>query len=568
VYDSASDFSGSLAMVRQGSYPNYKYGFVDTEGNVAVSPIYDAIQNFSEGLAWVQQDGKWGILQVSDIPAPTIKITTQPATTTSLTAGGITGSLTVAASASDGAALTYQWYSNTGAVNTGGTAIPGATGAAFTIPVGLTEGTYYYFCEVSAANYAVSVRSNAATVVISHAGTQPPPPGGGTGGGGGSLPQATIPAGNGSVSVSYTAAGGTATLDLPASKVTEIIGKPQNGAAVLDLSKVSGVSGAALPKSALSQFAGAGLGVSVKLPQGTVTLDAKAAKDIAAQAGDANVTISLKAADQSSLTAEQRAAIKPGDLVFNVSVSSGAQAIHNFDGSISVTVSYNGPLPTAIWYLNDAGVLEQMDSVYDPVTKTITFTTSHLSLYVAGQGANPFKDVSQGDWFYDAAMCLYSSNLMVGMSDDTFGPDTELSRAMVATILYRQAGSPDAGSLANPFKDVGEGAWYADAVKWAYANGIVLGYGDGRFGVSDPVTNEQLAALIYRMEQASGLVPPSVGGAAIPDAGSVSAWAQEAVSALSEQGVLSQIPDLGFDPGAPAIRANVASMLYMYLTSI
>jgi len=168
----------------------------------------------------------------------------------------------------------------------------------------------------------------------------------------------------------------------------------------------------------------------------------------------------------------------------------------------------------------------------------------------------------------NAQMCQRRMYLYNGMSDDTFGPDTELFRAMVATILYRQAGSPDVSGLGNPFKDVDEGAWYADAVKWAYANGIVLGYGDGRFGVSDPVTNEQLAVLIYRTEQASGLIPPSAGGVAIPDAGSVSAWAQEAVSALSEQGVLSQLPDLGFDPGTPATSANVASMLYMYLISI
>ena len=96
---------------------------------------------------------------------PIITITEQPAATTNVAHGSITGSLTVSASATEDAMLSYQWYSNTTNSNTGGTAITGATGSSFPIPTGLWVGTHYYFCAVSA--YGSSVRSNVAVVNVS-----------------------------------------------------------------------------------------------------------------------------------------------------------------------------------------------------------------------------------------------------------------------------------------------------------------------------------------------------------------------------------------------------------------
>ncbi|MCL2308547.1 MAG: hypothetical protein FWC38_10095, partial [Proteobacteria bacterium] len=95
----------------------------------------------------------------------TITINTQPATSTTVTVGSISGSLTVAASVSPNGTPTYQWYSNSSASNTGGSPINGETGTSFTIPTGLTAGTYYYYCLVSAAG-ADSVASSVATVVV------------------------------------------------------------------------------------------------------------------------------------------------------------------------------------------------------------------------------------------------------------------------------------------------------------------------------------------------------------------------------------------------------------------
>ena len=101
---------------------------------------------------------------------PVITISTQPAATTTVTAGSITGSLTVAANVTEGATLSYQWYSNTQNSASGGSAIAGAASASFAIPTSLAPSTYYYFCELSATGGATSVRSSVATVTV-----DPPP---------------------------------------------------------------------------------------------------------------------------------------------------------------------------------------------------------------------------------------------------------------------------------------------------------------------------------------------------------------------------------------------------------
>ena len=100
---------------------------------------------------------------------PTITINTQPQATTTVTAGSITGGLSVSASVTPSGTLAYQWYSNTISSNAGGLPITGATGASFSIPTNLAVGTYYYYCVVSATG-ATSVASNAARVTVEESG--------------------------------------------------------------------------------------------------------------------------------------------------------------------------------------------------------------------------------------------------------------------------------------------------------------------------------------------------------------------------------------------------------------
>jgi len=180
-----------------------------------------------------------------------------------------------------------------------------------------------------------------------------------------------------------------------------------------------------------------------------------------------------------------------------------------------------------------------------------------------------YSDVKRSDWFYSAAQYLFEHGVMIGTGDGKFEPFTDLSRAMMVQILYNLAGKPDASDLPNPFEDVLEGAWYTDAIKWAYANGVTIGYGNGKFGTNDPVTNEQLAQFIYNLQQSSGKIPPDIlMDYAHPDWDKVSVWAKNAVNVITIQGAYRDIPGVKFNPQTPASRASVASVLYWYLTAV
>ena len=93
--------------------------------------------------------------------------------------------------------------------------------------------------------------------------------------------------------------------------------------------------------------------------------------------------------------------------------------------------------------------------------------------------APAFSDVSQDAWYAQAVENAVEQGLMTGTSSNTFSPNTTMTRAMLATVLYSLDGKPAAGK--SGFADVADGAWYADAVAWAAEHGIVSGVGGGAF---------------------------------------------------------------------------------------
>ena len=174
----------------------------------------------------------------------------------------------------------------------------------------------------------------------------------------------------------------------------------------------------------------------------------------------------------------------------------------------------------------------------------------------------PFTDVTSGDWFYDAVAYVYDKGMMEGTTDTTFAPTMNLTRSMIAQVLYNLEERPEAPGAAG-FPDVAADAWYADAVNWAAARGIVKGYDTGAFGPEDSVTREQLAAILYRYAQVKGY-DPTRGGMAVrefSDSASISDWAQEAMAWAVNAQVLSGKGNGVLDPQGTATRAEVAQML-------
>ena len=177
----------------------------------------------------------------------------------------------------------------------------------------------------------------------------------------------------------------------------------------------------------------------------------------------------------------------------------------------------------------------------------------------------PFGDVTVSDWFYDDVRYVYANGIMDGTSSDRFAPNAPLTRAMIVTILYRMDGSP-AMSGASDFKDVDSNKWFAKAVAWAAANGIVNGYGSGLFGPNDPVTREQLAAILYRYTAYCKASTTMNGDnlASFTDLSTVSGYALESMNwAVGEK--LLKGANSKLDPKANATRAQVAAIIHRYL---
>lgn len=116
---------------------------------------------------------------------------------------------------------------------------------------------------------------------------------------------------------------------------------------------------------------------------------------------------------------------------------------------------------------------------------------------ITAYGATDFTDVADDSWYAEHVAYVHDNGIMSGTSDTSFSPSGAMTRAMLTTVLYRASGSP-AVTASQTFTDVAAGAYYADAVAWASGSGIVSGYGDGIFGSNDPVSRAQIAVMLWR----------------------------------------------------------------------
>ena len=177
----------------------------------------------------------------------------------------------------------------------------------------------------------------------------------------------------------------------------------------------------------------------------------------------------------------------------------------------------------------------------------------------AAVGDTGFSDVDAGSWYADAVGYVRDNGLMSGTSDTTFSPDDTMTRAMLATVLYRMAGSP-AVSGTSSFLDVPAGAWYEDAALWAAQDGIISGYGSGLFGSNDPVTREQIAVILWRYAGS----PSAADSQDFADEADISGWAAQAVDWARTNGIINGRAGNRFEPGISATRAEVATILSNY----
>ena len=183
----------------------------------------------------------------------------------------------------------------------------------------------------------------------------------------------------------------------------------------------------------------------------------------------------------------------------------------------------------------------------------------------------PFEDVAPGAWYEEAVRYAYFHNIMEGMRETEFAPATALTRAMAVQILYNLEGQPDLSgeNLGYPYEDVNAQAWYGDAVYWARITGVSTGYGDGTFQPGDSITRQEFAQMLYNYAKYKGYDLSAEGDlSTFPDANSIADWAEIAMSWANGNELINGHDDGALEPGGTATRAQAASILMQFDQSL
>ena len=181
-------------------------------------------------------------------------------------------------------------------------------------------------------------------------------------------------------------------------------------------------------------------------------------------------------------------------------------------------------------------------------------TEATAAALVLAAETSDFTDVPDGAWYADAVTYLSGKGIMTGTGNGKFSPDDPFNRAQLATVLYRIVGEPAVSGVAE-FTDVAAGAWYAKPVSWAQQSGVINGVGEGHFAPNEPVTQEMLVTMLYRM----------AGEPSSDAASDASGYAANAVGWSRANGIAPATADYTFAPKENATRAQVAVLVYNYL---
>lgn len=234
--------------------------------------------------------------------------------------------------------------------------------------------------------------------------------------------------------------------------------------------------------------------------------------------------------------------------------------------------------PNSGYELDELTVLDEDGDEVRLTQRTDTTYTFHMpdgkvtveAAFTLAQTQTPqttFADVPASAWYCDAVEYVYENGLMSGVSGGRFAPDDTLTRAMLVQTLYAMEGRPAAASAG--FADVASGDWYASAVNWAAANGVVSGVSETGFGPNNALTREQLALILYRFAQYKGYdVTGTSDLAAYADGSSVSGWAAEAMGWAVDAGLISGVGGNQIAPTGTASRAQVAQILMNFCENV
>lgn len=420
----------------------------------------------------------------------------------------------------------------------------------------LSAGTYTATVSITATS--MNAMSFTVTQVVNVEGGS----GGSGGSGGGSTPTTVINTNTGSVTENQlkNAAGAAKTGDtvtIQSNRTSEVI----------------------FPASGLSSLAGKDTTLTVVTENGTLTFDSRAVSAMGAQATTTDLQIMVKDVEKSYLTEDQQA--KVGDKkVYDLTVLSGDKLISSFEGGkVSVNIPYE--LETGetaekitVWYMADDGSLTEITCTYDATTRSVAFIVDHFSKYIIGYDVlagwvNPFHDVMNDAWYYQAVAYANARDLMKGQTNTTFGPQIAMTRGMLVTILGRMEGvDTTVYAAGSTFSDVDNHQYYAPYIAWASEKDIVNGMGEDRFAPDAAVTREQMAVMMTNYLTFKEQGPTGAWAILLTygDLDKVSSWANEGVMFMTMKGLMKGMGDdkMGnplFAPNATSTRAQTAQVM-------
>jgi len=215
-------------------------------------------------------------------------------------------------------------------------------------------------------------------------------------------------------------------------------------------------------------------------------------------------------------------------------------------------------------YYNDTEAKWALVSVGTEENGSLTSATMHFkSEPTPDPDPIEFPDVKETDWFYEAVQYCAQRGYITGYESGKFGPADPLKRQDFVLILARIVGVDlvSYGEADSELTDVVKGSYYAGAVNWAVANNIITGYDNGKFGVGDPITREQVATILYRYMGSPALTDVEATLASFNDAGSISDFAKNGMVWAIQNGVISGKNPTTLAPTATASRAEIATIV-------
>ena len=236
----------------------------------------------------------------------------------------------------------------------------------------------------------------------------------------------------------------------------------------------------------------------------------------------------------------------------NVSVSRGS------DKTFTITADKGYEIADVLVDGESVGAVSSY--TFEKVQKAHTITVQFTGI---AEGL-PFSDVSSDSWYYNAVKYVYGNGMMNGVSSVSFSPSSQLTRAMLAQVLYNRENAP-AVETTGVFSDVLPGHWYTNAVNWAAGKGIVSGVGDDKFAPNTPITREQLVVMLYRYVDSPEVSETSLN---FSDANQVSGYALTAIRWAVAENIINGNTNGTLNPTGNATRAEVAQILMNFSIAV